>query len=225
MAEANAGKKKPEGITVKMEDGREVEFVGKRKVLKETLLDESKIICDDSTLTMAPGAVAVRMDFINGVTRTLQLPLKLIPRFAGHGGEQKYGDHLAYSAKPGEVPPSVDDFVQWIEELNDQIQSGDWNIVREGGGGVAGASIVVRAISEATQESAKPKSVQEVKDWLNGKLEAAKAAGQKLSRQDLYNSFRAPNTKVGKIIARMEQEQLAKSAKVDADAELAELTA
>lgn len=227
MSEANAvaGKKKPESVKVKMYDGREVEFVGKRKVLKETLVDETKVIYDTDTITLGAGAVAVRMDFLNGETRTMPLPLKLIPKFAGHGGEQKFGDQLAYTSKPGETPPTVEDFVQWIEDLNEQIQAGDWNAIREGGGGVAGASIVVRAISEATQSGAKPKSIREVKDWLNGKLEAAKAAGQKLSRQDLYNSWRVPSTKVGMIIARMEQEQLSKSAKVDADAELAELQA
>ena len=42
---------------------------------------------------------------------------------------------------------------------------------------------------------------------LQGKLDAAKARGEKLSRQELYNSFRNPATKTGAIIKRLEEEK------------------
>ena len=116
--------------------------------------------------------------------------------------------------------------MQWSDELDERIQAGDWNAVREAGeGGIAGAHVVVQAIVEAMQDSTKPKAIQEVKDWLKAKLETAKAAGQKLSRKELYDSFRNPDTKVGKIVKRMEEEALKKASKLNADDELAEMAA
>src|SRR5262245_36620672 len=110
MAEATetTGKKKPEQVEVQMEDGRKVTFTGKRKVNKETILDESKIIYDGDTVSLQDGAVKIRMDFRNGKTRTFPQKAKMIPRFAGHGGEQKYGDELA---APADKPLSEDDMV------------------------------------------------------------------------------------------------------------------
>lgn len=227
MSEATAvasGKKKAEVTLVKMQDGREAAFAGKRKVNKDTLIDESKIVVDGDTITLAAGAISTRMDFLNGETRTYAMPIGLIPRFCGHGAEQKRGDELAYTSKPGDPPVTLEDLVQWSDELDERIQGGDWNAVREAGeGGVAGAHVVVQAIVEAMAGSSKPKSIQEVKDWLKAKLETAKAAGQKLSRKELYDSFRNPDTKVGKIVKRIEDEALKTSSKVDADAELAEM--
>lgn len=207
-------KKKTEVTLVKMEDGREVGFAGKRKVNKETLIDESKIAVDGDTITLQEGAIAVRMDFRNGSTRTMPLPLSLLAKFAGHGGEQKFGDELA---APADKPMSEEDMVLAIEDLNARIQSGEWSAQREGGG-FAGASVVVLAIVEASG-----KSIEEVKAFLQGKLDSAKQRGEKLSRKELYDSFRNPNSKIGQIVERMEKERLAKDSKVDADAALAEL--
>jgi hypothetical protein len=214
MAEA---KKKAEVQEVEMQDGRKVGFAGKRKVLKETLIDESKIVVDGDTVTLTDGAVAVRMDFRNGASLVLPLKASMIARFAGHGAEQKYGDELA---APADKPLSEDDMVEAIQALHEQLfDKGEWRVVSEGGGGFAGASIVVKALAEASG-----KSIEAVKAFLNGKLDAAKAKGEKLSRKELYDSFRNPNSKVGQIIKRMEDERLAKESKVDADAELDELT-
>jgi hypothetical protein len=214
MAEA---KKKAEVQEVEMQDGRKVGFAGKRKVLKETLIDESKIVVDGDTVTLTDGAVAVRMDFRNGASLVLPLKASMVARFAGHGAEQKYGDELA---APADKPLSEDDMVEAIQALHEQLfDKGEWRVVSEGGGGFAGASIVVKALAEASG-----KSIEAVKAFLNGKLDAAKAKGEKLSRKELYDSFRNPNSKVGQIIKRMEDERLAKESKVDADAELDELT-
>lgn len=208
------GKKKAEVTMVKMSDGREVGFAGKRRVNKETLIDESKIILDGDTVTLAAGAVSVRMDFRNGSTKTFNVPNRLLAKFAGHGGEQKYGDELA---APADKPMSEDDMVLAVEDLDSRIQAGEWTAAREGGG-FAGASVVVLAIMEASG-----KTMDEVKAFLQKKLDAAKAAEQKLSRKELYDSFRNPNSKVGAIVERLEKERLAKDSKVDADAALAEL--
>lgn len=214
MNEAVAVEKKAREVeVVKMSDGRSVEFAGKRKVLKETLIDETKIEQDGDVLQVTAGAVAVRMDFRNGETRTLVLPLALLCQFAGHGGEQKYGDELA---SPADKPMSEDDMVLAIDDLNSRIQKLEWRVKKEGGGGVSGASIVVKAIMEASG-----KDLETVKAFLQKKLDGDK----ELTRRALYDSFRAPGTKTAAIIERLEKDKLQKTARVDADAALGELSA
>lgn len=208
MAEA----KQKEVLEVQMEDGRTVAFVGKRKVLKETLIDESKISVEgDGSVLIGAGAVAVRMDFRNGATRTFPVPGALIARFAGHGMEQKYGDELA---APADKPLSEEDMVLAVEDLDSRIQKGDWRVVREGGGGVSGAGIVVRALMEATGKDA-----AFIKSFLDKKIESTPG----LTRQKLYASFRTPGTKTGDIIARMEAEKGPKAPAVNADEVLGEM--
>ena len=205
-------KAKTEQTVVQMTDGRSVTFGGKRKVNKETVLDDSKILVDGGVVQLEAGAVSIRMDFRNGETRLIALPLELLARFAGHGAEQKFGDELA---SPADKPLSEEDMVIAIDDLNAEIQAGKWGKGRAaGGGGVSGASIVVLAIAEATG-----KDVATVKAYLQKKLDADSA----LTRRALYDSFRVAGTKTGIIIKRLEEAKLAKTAKVDADAELANI--
>ena len=210
--EQTTSKSKTEYTQVAMTDGRTVQFAGKRKVNKETVIDESLITLDSDGLRLLPGAISIRMDFRNGETRLMPLPLGMIAQFAGHGGEQKYGDELATTA---DKPLSEDDMVIAIDDLNALIQVGKWGAGRaSGGGGVSGASVVVQAIMEATG-----KDLATVKAFLQKKLDADKD----LSRRALYDSFRVAGTKTGVIIKRLEEAKLAKTAKVDADAELANI--
>ena len=208
---ATAKRPATEYTKVTMEDGREVIFAGKRKVNKETLIDESKIAMEGDIVQLSAGAVSIRMDFRNGKTRTFPLPLALLAQFAGHGGEQKYGDELA---SPADKPLSEDDMVIAVEDLDTEIQKGNWGRARSSGGGVSGASIVVQALMEATG-----KDQAAIKAYLDKKI----ASTEGLTRQALYASFRVPGTKTGAIIARLEAEKAAKSSKVDADAELANI--
>jgi hypothetical protein len=209
MAEVET-KSKTEYTEVTLTDGRKVSFPGKRKVAKETLIDESKIVVDGDVVQFVTGAVSIRMDFRNGETRTIALPLALLAQFAGHGAEQKFGDELATSA---DKPLSEEDMVLAIDDLNAQIQSGNWGKARaSGGGGVSGASVVVQAICEATG-----KDLATVKAYLQKKLDSDSG----LTRRALYDSFRVAGTKTGEIVARLEAAKTAKTAKVDADAELA----
>lgn len=198
--------KKPATVYTKvtMEDGREVSFAGNRKSDKTILLDETG------------KAVGVRFDFLNGATRSLmfsEVPELTLWYAAGHGISQKAGDE--YSGVK-----EVEDMVLSVEDIFTRLRAGDWAAAREAGDSTAGASIVIKALMEATG-----KPVDFIKDFLNKKLEAAKARGEKLSRQDLYNSFRNPTSKTGAIIKRLEEEKLAKSTKVDAGDLLAEMTA
>jgi len=214
-AEATVAKRPATEYTlVKMEDGREVQFAGKRKVNKETLINEALIEIDEASglVQMQRGAVSVRMDFRNGATRTFGVPLALMARFMGHGAEQKYGDELATTA---DKPLSEEDMVIAVEDLDSEIQKGAWGKGRAaGGGGVSGASVVIQAIMEATG-----KDLTTVKAYLDKKI----ASTEGLTRQALYASFRVKGTKTGTIIERLEAGKIAKAAKVDADAALSEV--
>ena len=217
MAEATAASKKEKTVVteVNMEDGRTAQFAGKRKLNKDYLIDPSKISVDGDAVMIQAGAIALRTDFVNGSTRTFQLPLSLIAQFAGHGASQKYGDELATTA---DKPLSPEDMVSALEDLDAQIQQGKWGAERASGGAVSGASIVIQAIMEA---SGKPVDV--VKGFIQKLLDRADAEGNKPSRKQVYDSFRKADTKTGKIIARLEQEKLAKETKLDSDAELSVL--
>jgi len=145
-----------------------------------------------------PEGVKATFDFVNGATRSITIgpDSKLIATLVGHGLVQKIGDETATTA-------DVDDMVLEVEAMIQRLASGD---------GFSGASVVLKALVEVTGLS-----LEAVKANIEKKL----AATEGLTRKALYDSFRNPNSKTGVVIARLEQEKLAKSAKIDADAELA----
>jgi len=151
-ADATEVKTKAEKVSevVKYSDGRSVEFVGKRKMLKETLIN-------------ADGTVAVRLDFRNGETRLFPIPQSLFARFAGHGAEQKLGDETA-----GET--DVDDMVLAVDDLIGRLDKGEWSVKREGSG-FTGTSVLLRALVEFSGRTA-----DQVKAFLTGKSQAEKIA-------------------------------------------------
>ena len=136
--------------TVTMTDGRVVEFAGKRKLLKESIIT-------------ADGKVAVRLDFRNGETRLFTLPDNLLNKFAAHGAEQKLGDEIAGLN-------DVEDCVLAVDELIDRLYNGEWSVKREANG-MAGTSVLVRALVEHTG-----KTVDAIKQFLSGKSQAEKVA-------------------------------------------------
>ena len=143
-------KTEPQVETVTMQDGRVVDFAGKKKLLKE------------SSVT-AEGKVQVRLDFRNGETRIFTIPDNLLNKFAAHGAEQKLGDEIAGLAE-------IDDCVLAIDELIDRLYNGDWSVKRESSG-MAGTSVLVRALVEHTG-----KTVEQIKQFLSGKSQAEKVA-------------------------------------------------
>jgi hypothetical protein len=181
-------------VKVTMSDGREVEFVGKRRMLKD--------------YTVTPDGVDARFDFVNGETRKIHVGPgdALLMQFAGHGLLQKVGDEAAGA-------DSIEDVVMAIDKVLERLSKGEWGTTRAPGDSFSGAGIVVRAIMEATG-----KPIDFVKAFLEKKLEAGKESG--LTRQKLYASFKAPGTRTAPIIERLEKEKLAGKAAVDADAEL-----
>lgn len=208
MAEA---KPKAEVEQITMNDGRVVGFAGKRRMLKNTELDQSKIAIDGANVLIQEGAVRVRLDFRNGATLTYTPKAELLGKLIGHGAEQKLGDETAGVEK-------VEDMVLAVEDLIGRLDQGEWGAERAAGDSFAGASVVIRAICEVTG-----KSLDVVKAFLQKKLDDAKARGEKLSRKELYDGFRAPGSKTAEVIKRLEEEALAKSTKVNAADMLAEI--
>ncbi len=136
--------------TIKMSDGRIVDFPGKRKMSKESWVE-------------ATGDIKVRFDFRNGETRTFTLRTDMVPKFAAHGAEQKLGDETA-------GVEDVDDAVLAVDELIERLNAGEWGVKRESSG-FAGTSILLRAIVEVTG-----KSVEAVRAYLKEKTPAQKLA-------------------------------------------------
>ncbi len=134
---------------VKMQDGRIVDFPGKRQLIKS-----SKVV---------DGSPQVTLDFRNGETRTFSLPAALITQFALHGAEQKLGDETAGLK-------DIDDAVMAIDELIDRLYNGEWSIKREANG-MAGTSVLARALVEHTG-----KSMEAIKTFLADKSQAEKVA-------------------------------------------------
>lgn len=187
-ATAKPVKKEPTINTVTLTDGRIVDFVGKRKLLKA-----SEVTPD--------GKIQTTLDFVNGETRTFTIPDALLAKFASHGAEQKLGDEIA-------GVDDIEDAVLAIDDLIDRLYNGEWGVARDKSG-LAGASILMRALVESTGKTA-----EEIKKFLSDKTAAQKAALR-------------TNPKIKPIVDRLEAEKAAKSAKkadaVDTDALLNEL--
>lgn len=187
---AEGQKKEPTPIqTVTMDDGRVVEFAGKRRMLKNTVIENNE--------------VAVRLDFVNGETRLFKITPELLNRFAGHGAEQKLGDEIA-------GVEDTEDAIEAIDELIVRLQKGEWNVTRAKGQGIAGASILLRALVELTG-----KPVAQIRESLASKTQEEKLALRR-------------NSKLQPIVARLEAEKNSRKEKkvgVDSDAVLDSLLA
>lgn len=201
---ATPAKPKTEYTDVTMTDGRVVKFPGTRQVDKTVLIDTEA------------QSVVVRFDFRNGQTRSIsagELPAETQLTAVGHGISQKIGDEWSGVKE-------IDDIVLTCDEMIDRLKKGEWAVVGEKGDSMSGASIVIKALVEVTG-----KDVEFIKGYLQKKLDDAKAKGEKLSRQELYQSFRNPTSATGKVIRRLEDEKAAKAAKVSSDDMLAEMQA
>lgn len=196
--ETKVAKAPAEVKKVTMEDGRTVDFVGKRRMIKDTTEDGTK--------------VTARFDFVDGSTRSVTVDLTdaLAPKFLGHGILQKVGDETAGDKE-------VSDMVLHVDAILERLSKGEWGIERGASDGFSGASVVIRALMEATG-----KDVTFIKAFLEKKLADGKEAG--LTRQKLYAAFRTSG-KTKDIIARMEAEKASKDSGVDGDAAIDEMLA
>src|ERR1700723_1293196 len=191
-------KAKPKAIvvTVKMDDGREVDFAGKRDLVKNYEVDESA------------ATVKLTLDFRNRVSRVFYPRPDLLLTFAGHGAIQKLGDELADPKLT-----DIDDKVAAVDALIEQLNAGQWSARREGDG-FAGTSVLPKSLVELPRKESESdaEAVARVKAFLKGKSQNEKLA--------LRNS-----PKIKPIVERIEAEKAAKGASVDTDSLLAELGA
>lgn len=169
--------------TVVMDDGRIVEFAGKRKMLKTALVKDS--------------VISVRLDFLNGESRTFVLPESMLTKFASYGAEQKLGDEIAGLT-------DIDDCVLAIDDLIEHLSAGSW-LPSRGTDGLAGSSILARALHQHTG-----KPMADVKAFLSKKSMAEKLA----LRQ---------NAAISPIVAAIEAEKASRPSRVNTEALLQEL--
>lgn len=177
-------KQEPVVNLVKMDDGREVEFTGKRKMLKDSIIEGD--------------VLKVRLDFVNGETRTFTLPTELVAKFALHGAEQKLGDEIAGI-------DDVEDCIMAVDELTERLSKGEWAAKRESSG-MAGTSVLAKALVELTG-----KPIDQIKTFLSAKTQAEKVALR-------------GNAQLKPIIDRLEASKNAKKTGIDTDGLLGELT-
>ena len=153
--------KKTEYETVKMEDGSEEKFaVGSG--------DRQRIL-NKSASTDEHGSVHFRLAFRNGrvLKHTVGLHDALRSQYIEHGGLQKLGDETA-GAK------TVEDAVDWVENLLDLLKEGKWSVGRAPGSGEAGISILAQAILVMREEQGRPLTKEQVRAYLRGKTQKAK---------------------------------------------------
>lgn len=149
-------KAKTEVKKVVMADGREVEFAGKRRLLKTAEISEDGF------------DVTIRLDFVNGETRSLTLAANkpLFAKFAAHGMLQKLGDEVAGL-------DDVEDMVIAEEELIARLESGEWGAERAKGEGnaLAGLSVLAKALVQVSGKTA-----EQVRAYLKTKNNSEKLA-------------------------------------------------
>jgi hypothetical protein len=142
---------------VKMDDGRTVEFPGKRKLQKDSFIE-------------ADGTVKVRLDFRSGETRLFTLPPALMGKFAAHGAEQKLGDQIAGLKGKDGGEADIEDCVFAIDELMERLEKGEWATTTPGNG-MAGMSVLAQALVKHTGQT-----IDKIKVFLAGKTHAEKIA-------------------------------------------------
>jgi hypothetical protein len=167
-------KKEVEVESVQMLDGRKVDFTGKTRVNKSYEVKEGEVI--------------LHFDFRNGESRHYTVPAKLQLVAAGHGGVQKFGDRIA-------GVDDLDDAIEAMDQLNERLQAtGEWNAAVEGGSGMAGASILAKALVEVSGQT-----IAVVRQYLSG-LDAKTKAALRLSAE------------VKPVVDRLEAEKAARAA-------------
>jgi len=207
MSEATqTSKSKTEYTPVVMTDGRTVQFPGKRKMLKERLIERGA--------GEEVEKVGVRFDFRNGNTFSAYIPEAHLYESAAHGYAQMLGDCVAGLRNEDGTPAGEDDMQLEIEGLHERLSApgANWNEVSEGGG-FGGASVLMKALMEWSGMA-----VEQVKEFLKGKTQA-----EKLALRDKADKPGKTQLTIKQIVERLEAEKKSKAAAVDTDALLAGL--
>jgi hypothetical protein len=157
--------KETEIEVVTMLDSTTEEFVGKRRLNKDTTYNpETKELIS-------------RMRFRNGETRVFKTKdIALILKFAEHGADQKFGDETSGLT-------DMDDAVEAVDQLMQRLEKGvsGWTQGREaGGGGLAGASVLARALQRYSNQDIKV--VREYLQGLDAKTKTALRADPEVAK-------------------------------------------
>ena len=161
-------------VTVTMDDGRTVEFPETRRLIKTSAVNPD-------------GSLTVRMDYVNGECRMFTLPPSLTNQFALHGAEQKLGDAMAGIK-------DLEDAIEAVDQLILRLDKGEWTAESTGGSGMAGASILARALVEVTSQP-----IAVVREYL-GTLDNKTKAALRLTAE------------VAPVVAKLEAEKAARAA-------------
>lgn len=125
--EAKPVKKVSEVKEVTLQDGRKVEFVGRRKLIKTTTANED-------------GSFDLELIFLNGESRVINITPEHFLQYAMHGASQKLGD--TFNAED-----DLEDAIQATDEMILRLQRGEWLAERVKGEG-KGGSMLVTALCE-----------------------------------------------------------------------------
>jgi hypothetical protein len=142
-------KKDPVINAVHMDDGRTVDFVGQKKLIKTALIGEDSI--------------QIRLDWVNGESRLFTLSPEMMVKYAVFGAGEKISNEMAGIKES-------DDCVIAVDELIERLNKGEWAIGRSNTG-IAGTSSLIRALVEHTG-----KPVEAIKAFVQTKNFQEKAA-------------------------------------------------
>ena len=93
--------------TVKMSDGRSVDFPDDKRLQTESFEDD------------ANGEIKVRLDFLNGETRMVTLDKRMLSKYMAYGAEQKLRNEMIGLDDIGDAIEAVDSLIR-------RLNVGDW---------------------------------------------------------------------------------------------------
>lgn len=164
-----------EGETIEMSDGRKVTFAGKRNIQQTMYFDkdgrwthnqidfrfETSEVYPENTIKVPRPAD----DFIVQVGDEPRIGLE---QYAAHGAKQKHGDLAAGAKGKDGQETTVEDLYDAIKRGVDSFyDEGIWSERREASG-LAGTSVLLRAMVMYSKDRNTGKTVQDARDVLKG---------------------------------------------------------
>lgn len=173
--EADGKDTEEKGETIEMSDGRKVTFAGKRNIQQTMFFDEnghwlhnridfrfemSDVYPENTILVPRPAD-----DFIVQVGDESRLGME---QYAAHGAKQKHGDLAAGAKGKDGQETTVEDLYDAIKRGVDSFyDEGVWSERREASG-LAGTSVLLRAMVAYSKDRGTGKTVQDARETLKG---------------------------------------------------------
>lgn len=175
VTEATESADGKEGETIEMSDGRKVTFAGKRKIQQKMFFDENgrwthnqidfrfevSDVYPENTIRVPRPAD----DFLVQVGDETRVGME---QYAAHGAKQKHGDLAAGAKGQDGQETTTEDLYDAIKRGVDSFyDEGVWSERREASG-LAGTSVLLRAMVEYSKDRGTGKTVQDARDTLKG---------------------------------------------------------